>query len=54
VLVDATSARADELAEEVVDHYLLEFWSAPSQRDTIIRVGNDDARYWQAEWGGRR
>lgn len=46
---------ADEFAEDVVDHYLLEFWPAPPrQEDAIIRVGTDDARYWHAEWGGRR
>ena len=45
---------ADEFAEDVVDHYLLEFWTAPRQEDAILRVGTDDARYWHATWGGRR
>ena len=45
---------ADEFAEDVVDHYLLELWPASHQEDSILRVGTDDARYWHAEWGGRR
>lgn len=44
----------DELADDVVDHYLLELWSASPQEDSILRVGTDDARYWHATWGGRR
>jgi hypothetical protein len=45
---------ADELADDVVDHYLLELWSASPEEDRILRVGTDNARYWHAEWGGRR
>jgi hypothetical protein len=45
---------ADEFAEGVVDHYLLELWPAPPQPDAIVRIGSDDARYWHAEWGSRR
>jgi hypothetical protein len=45
---------ADEFADGVVDHYLLELWPAPRREDAILRVGTDNARYWHAEWGGRR
>ena len=45
---------ADEFADDVVDHYLLEVWSASPEEDSILRVGTDNARYWHAEWGGRR
>lgn len=45
---------ADEFAEGVLDHYLLELWPAPPQPDAIVRTGSDDARYWHAEWGSRR
>lgn len=45
---------ADEFADDVIDHYLLELWPASPQEDSILRVGSDDARYWHAEWGGRR
>jgi hypothetical protein len=44
----------DEFAEDVVDHYLLELWPASVDRDAIVRVGSENARYWHAEWGGRR
>jgi hypothetical protein len=43
-----------EFAEGVVDRYLLEFWSAPIQPDTIIRSTSEDAAYWHRSWGGRR
>ena len=44
-----------ELAEAVVDEYLVELWpSAEAQEDAIVRVGSEDARYWHSTWGGRR
>lgn len=36
---------ADEFAEGVVDHYLLELWPATHEPDAILRVGSEDARY---------
>ena len=45
---------ADEFAEGVVDHYLLELWPATHEPDAIVRIGSDDARYWHAEWGSSR
>ncbi|WP_456698347.1 hypothetical protein [Aeromicrobium sp. P5_D10] len=44
----------DEFADRVVDHYLLELWQSPPEQDKILRVGSENARYWHAEWGGRR
>jgi hypothetical protein len=44
---------AHEFADDVVDHYPLELWSASPQEISIRRVGSDDDRYWHAEWGGR-
>jgi hypothetical protein len=45
---------ADEFADGVVDHYLLQLWPAPPTPDAIIRTGSDNATYWHAEWGSRR
>lgn len=45
---------ADEFADGVIDHYLLELWPASPQEDAILRAGSDNARYWHAEWGGRQ
>lgn len=45
---------AGEFAEGTVDEYLLQLWSAPWQRDSILRTGSDDARYWHKEVGSRR
>lgn len=45
---------ADEFADGVVDHYLVELWPAPVTEDAILRVGSDDARYWHRTWGSRR
>lgn len=44
----------DEFAEGVVDHYLVQLWPAPPERDEIVRVGSSSARYWHAECGSRR
>lgn len=46
--------QAGELAEGTVDDYLLQFWPASWQRDTILRTGSEDARYWHQEVGSRR
>jgi hypothetical protein len=43
-----------EFADGPVDHYLLEFWPAPAQPDSIVRTTSDDARYWHREAGSRR
>jgi hypothetical protein len=43
-----------ELAEGVVDFYLLDMWPAPVADDEIIRTGSDDARYWHRSRGSRR
>jgi hypothetical protein len=45
---------ADEFADGVVDHYLLELWPASQQEDAVLRAGSENAEYWHAEWGGRR
>lgn len=45
---------ADEFAEGVVDHYLIEFWPAAMMPDTIVRTGSTDAQYWHDSWGNRR
>lgn len=47
--------REGELAESVVDEYLVELWPAADVReDAIVRVGSEDAKYWHSGWGGRR
>ncbi len=43
-----------EFAEDVVDFYLVEFWRAPFQPDSILSVGSANAEYWHREIGGRR
>ena len=48
------AGRQNELAEEVVDEYLLELWPSSAAPDTIVRVGSEDAKYWHREIGGRR
>jgi hypothetical protein len=48
------AGKADEFADGVVDHYLLQLWPAPLTGDAIIRTASEDAAYWHAEWGGRR
>jgi hypothetical protein len=45
---------ADEGAEGVVDHYLLELWPAPVAPDAIVRTTSEDAAYWHREIGSRR
>jgi hypothetical protein len=44
----------NEFADEVVDTYLIELWSAPGAPDAVLRAGSDDARYWHQMWGTRR
>jgi hypothetical protein len=44
----------NEFADEVVDEYLVELWSASAAPDAVLRVGSDDARYWHRTWGSRR
>jgi hypothetical protein len=44
----------NELAEEVVDEYLLELWPSSVAPDAMLRVGSEDAKYWHREVGGRR
>lgn len=44
----------NELCDDIVDSYLIEFWPAPSAPDGILAVGSEDARYWHKEIGGRR
>jgi hypothetical protein len=48
------AGQEDEFADGIVDHYLVEFWTAPTAPDAILRVGSDSARYWHKEWGSRR
>ena len=43
-----------EFAAELVDRYVLEFWRASMEPDSIVKVGSADAAYWHAEIGGRR
>lgn len=50
---DAGSGDGED-AEGVVDHYLIEFWAAPSQPDAILSTGSEDAAYWHREVGNRR
>lgn len=46
---------AGEVAEGVVDEYLIELWPEPSGRDDVIlRSGSRDAEYWHQEVGRRR
>lgn len=45
---------AGEEADEVVDWYLLELWSAPRGQDAVLRSSSQDARYWHDAWGGQR
>ena len=47
------AARQIELAEDVVDEYLLELWPSRTAPDAILRVGSRDAQYWHREIGGR-
>jgi hypothetical protein len=44
----------NELAEDVVDEYLVELWPSSNADDAILRVGSQDAQYWHREIGGRR
>jgi hypothetical protein len=46
--------QAGELAEGLVDDYLLELWAARLLPDAILRTGSEDARYWHREVGSRR
>lgn len=48
------AARADELADRVLDEYVLELWPAPPAPDAVVRVGSEDAKYWHREVGGRQ
>lgn len=49
------AGREGELAEDVVDEYLVEMWpSAEAPEDAILRVGSEDAQYWHSTCGGRR
>jgi hypothetical protein len=48
------AGRAGEFADGPVDFYLLQLWPAPTELDSIVRVGSADAVYWHAEVGGRR
>ena len=45
---------ADELAEGVVDAYLVEMWPAALAPDAVLRSESQNGRYWHREWGGRR
>ncbi|WP_101523056.1 hypothetical protein [Nocardioides houyundeii] len=45
---------ADELAPEVVDFYLVEFWPEALAEDAILRTGSENARYWHAALGSRQ
>ena len=44
----------DELADGVVDHYLLQLWPAPSAPDAVVRTTSDNAAAFHRDWGGRR
>lgn len=46
--------QADEFADGVVDEYLVELWRAENAPDAILRTTSESARYWHAQWGGRR
>jgi hypothetical protein len=46
--------RDGELADGVVDEYLLELWASSTAADEVLRVGSEDARYWHRAVGGRR
>lgn len=48
------AGRAGEVAEGVVDEYLVEMWPADAAEDEIVRVGSEDARHWHSEIGGAR
>lgn len=49
------AGRAGELADGVVDEYLIELWPAPAAPDAVVvRTGSADASYWHKEVGGRR
>ena len=45
---------ADELAEEVLDFYLVQFWASPPRPDEIIRTTSKNAAYGHRTVGGRR
>jgi hypothetical protein len=45
---------ADELADQLLDEYLLEFWRASPGPDTVIKTTSADASYWNETWGGRK
>jgi hypothetical protein len=48
------AGRDGELAEDVVDEYVLELWPASITADEVLRVGSEDAQYWHGVVGGRR
>jgi hypothetical protein len=45
---------ADEIAEGVVDEYMIEIWPAPVSDDAILRSTTKNAAYWHKEVGSRR
>ena len=48
------AGHAGEFAEESVDFYLPQFWSAPAAPDEVLRRTSADADYWHKEIGNRR
>lgn len=48
------AGRDGEFAEESVDFYLVQIWSAPATPDEILRRTSADADYWHSEIGSRR
>lgn len=51
---DRDAGACGELADGLVDAYLLELWPSPMHPDAIVRVGSEDAKYWHRMWGNRR
>lgn len=48
------AGREGEFADEPVDWYLIELWSAPIASDVVLRTTSADATYWHNEVGSRR
>lgn len=48
------AGRGGELAERIVDRYLLKIWPAQAGPDAIVKTTSKDAEYWHREIGSRR
>jgi hypothetical protein len=44
----------DELADDVVDFYVIQLWPSPRRPDEILRTTSANAAYWHGDVGSRR